>query len=443
MDFGGAEVFNGGNMRYLTLALVPWLAVATAAADDNPTGKTTIAVLDFETANASAGDAVVVANFVRSAVVKTRLYSVVERGRMEKVLAEQAFQQAGCTTSDCAVRLGKLLNARKVIAGSLSVLSGDRYLNIRLVDVETGEIENEETSGAFSVKEAPAVAETLVKRLLSRAPVAGGVAPGTTLLSPADEAPEDAGGIVGKDLAPMVLVPAGEFVMGSADIADAKPAHRVSVSAFYMDKHEVTNEQFAKFLNEWGTRTSDGDSPMIGEHKMGLHKVGGRWEPQPGYEKSPVVAVSWYGAAQYAKYYGKRLPTEAEWEYACRAGSTETWHFGDAMGLANKYAWYRKNSGGKTNPVGGKAANAWGLYDMCGNVCEWCADWAAVYKAGPVQDPQGPSSGKTKIHRGGCYSMDPEVCRSAARLGEDPEYRHGTVGFRCARSIEQGGSPIP
>ncbi|MEK7764746.1 MAG: SUMF1/EgtB/PvdO family nonheme iron enzyme [bacterium] len=270
-------------MRPLLLAL----AVFAGTADSAPVSKTTAAVLDFEAVNTSAGDAAVVVSFVRSALVKTRLYSVVERRRMERVLSEQAFQQTGCTTSECAVKLGKLLNARKVIAGSLSVLGKERYLNIRLVDVETGEIENEETSVAFSNKEAPVVAEALVRRLLGLAEAKGS--------NSAAQAASQAGvpaEVTGQDGAAMVRIPAGEFTMGSNDYDGEKPPHRVTLSAFYLDKTEVTFDRYDAFCAATGRAKPDDN----------------RW----GRRTRPVIRVSWDDATAYAQHYGKRLPTEAE-----------------------------------------------------------------------------------------------------------------------------------
>jgi formylglycine-generating enzyme required for sulfatase activity len=242
----------------------------------------------------------------------------------------------------------------------------------------------------------------------------------------------------GRDGAPMVLVPAGEFMMGDAHgRADERPAHRVFVSAFYLDKYEVTNERFARFLNEWGKDGNERGRKMIEEHEWGLTKTGGRWVPQFGYADYPVVAVTWFGAARYAKWAGKRLPTEAEWEGACRAGGTGTWCFGDDKRLLRDYAWVSGDSASRTHPVGTRLPNAFGLFDMHGNVWEWCADWygPGYYRTSPPRDPSGPSTGSTRVMRGGSWDCcAPTWCGSATRRGDDPAYGLSSRGFRCAAS---------
>jgi len=123
-----------------------------------------------------------------------------------------------------------------------------------------------------------------------------------------------------------------------------------------------------------------------------------------------------------------RLPTEAEWEYACRAGTT-----GARYGKLGEVAWYEDNSDGETHRVGTKAPNAWGLYDMLGNVWEWCQDWHGSYPSGPVTDPTGPSTGSYRVYRGGSWDFDAGGVRAAYRGGDSPGYRNGYLGFRVAR----------
>jgi formylglycine-generating enzyme required for sulfatase activity len=133
---------------------------------------------------------------------------------------------------------------------------------------------------------------------------------------------------------------------------------------------------------------------------------------------------------------GYRLPTEAEWEYACRAGSTTRYSFGDDAADLGAFAWYDGNSDGKTHPVGQKRPNAWGLYDMHGNVWEWCWDaYEADYysKKPPAADPLGPSQAASRVSRGGGWNFSPQNCRSAHRSGGEPGFRGNFLGFRVAR----------
>ncbi len=129
-----------------------------------------------------------------------------------------------------------------------------------------------------------------------------------------------------------------------------------------------------------------------------------------------------------------RLPTEAEWEYACRAGSTTAYSFGDSSSQLSNYAWHEGNSQRKTHPVGKKRPNPWGLYDMYGNVWEWCQDWYGDYPSGPATDPIGPSTGSRRVLRGGSWYNSPSYCRSASRGGHTPDARRIYYGFRVVRT---------
>jgi formylglycine-generating enzyme required for sulfatase activity len=129
-----------------------------------------------------------------------------------------------------------------------------------------------------------------------------------------------------------------------------------------------------------------------------------------------------------------RLPTEAEWEYACRAGSETAYYFGDNIGQIDDYAWNYLNSEGHTHPVGEKLLNAWGFHDMHGNVLEWCCDWFGEYLSDPVENPTGAVFGKHKVLRGGSWMDRPPVCRSADRAYERPNWPHRRFGFRIVRN---------
>ena len=222
----------------------------------------------------------------------------------------------------------------------------------------------------------------------------------------------------------MVLIPAGEFTMGSdSGESDEKPPHRVYLDAYWIDKYEVTFDQYDKFCEATG-RSKPSDSG---------------W----GRGNRPVINVSWNDAVSYAKWAGKRLPTEAEWEKACRAGSTSKYCYGNSESMLGDYAWYSSNSGSKTHPVGQKKPNAWGIYDMHGNVWEWCSDWydSGYYKVAagfqPAKNPKGPNSGSVRVLRGGSWCGYAISCRSSIRGRSSPDYRNYFGGFRCAASGAQ------
>ena len=236
----------------------------------------------------------------------------------------------------------------------------------------------------------------------------------------------------------MVLIPAGEFSMGDAfneGESDELPVHTVYLDAFYMDKYEVTNAQYAAFLNQYGKNTDASGNELLNIDDSYIHKVGGSYRATSGDDNHPVVQVSWYGAKAYAEFYGKRLPTEAEWEKAARGGlAGKRYPWGDSIshddtnysGTGGRDVW------GATSPVGSFAPYGYGLYDMAGNVWEWCADWydSSYYANSPSSAPQGPGSGTYRVLRGGGWYDDPEFLRVAGR-GVDPAFTSHVNGFRC------------
>ena len=174
----------------------------------------------------------------------------------------------------------------------------------------------------------------------------------------------------------------------------------------------------------------------------------GQWQSLVGYNPSefcelgdeyPVEQVSWeecvgFAGRLKAREKGRiyRLPTESEWEYACRAGTSAGFSFGDDESLLDQYGWFRDNAGGHTHPVGRKKPNPWGLYDMHGNVWEWCLDSFGDYPDGPATDPLGSLEGLYKVGRGGGWSDPAKACRSAYRSGSDPMNCGSDMGFRLA-----------
>jgi formylglycine-generating enzyme required for sulfatase activity len=263
-----------------------------------------------------------------------------------------------------------------------------------------------------------------------------------------------------------VRINGGTFTMGSpANEAnresDEGPQHQVTVSGFYMGKYEVTVGEFRQFVNASGYKTQ---SESRGGHVL----IESKWESKTDAnwknpylnqnDSHPVVLVSWNDAVEYCNWRsrsegltpvytvnganvtwnrsaqagtaGYRLPTEAEWEYACRAGTSTPYNSGNS---ADNAAWYIKNSGRITHPVGSKQQNAWGLYDMHGNVWEWCWDWYGSYPSGAQTDPVGASSGTTRVRRGGGWSDTVLELRSAKRYIGVPLLGGNFLGFRLVR----------
>ena len=221
----------------------------------------------------------------------------------------------------------------------------------------------------------------------------------------------------------MVWLPDGTFTMGDAnsDQTDEKPAHPVTLSHFAIGKYPVTFAEYDAFC-----------------------KATGREKPRDegwGRDHRPVIYVSWDDAQAYCQWLRQqtgqeyRLLTEAQWEYACRAGSDTAWCFGTEEKQLGDYAWYWENAEQKTHPVGEKRANVWGLHDLHGNVWEWVQDWYGAYSSEPQQDPSGPESGARRVCRGGGWDYGADYCRSASRRSwTDPAGRGIPLGFRLART---------
>jgi formylglycine-generating enzyme required for sulfatase activity len=247
----------------------------------------------------------------------------------------------------------------------------------------------------------------------------------------------------------MVFIPGGPFQMGTQDgEADERPVHRVYVDAFYMDRYLVTNADYARFLNIIGNREEAGKKWLDTDSLFSwwLCKIGeeeGHFVPKPGYENHPVVKVSWYGARAYARWAGKRLPTEAEWEKAARGGlEGEKYVYGNTISpdQANVEGFH------STTPVGSFLPNRFGLYDMVATVWQWCSDWydPGYYARSPSRNPRGPESGSLKVLRGGSW-FHKESWRVAIRSADYPLSKSFcfVTGFRCAKDANPYYQAIP
>ncbi len=239
----------------------------------------------------------------------------------------------------------------------------------------------------------------------------------------------------------MALIPGGWFIMGSNYKADEKPMHKVYVKSFYLDKYEVTVAEFRRFCIATGRKMP--------------------YQPAWNSDNHPVVNVTWYQAQAYAKWAGKRLPTEAEWEYVARVGQgylnypiqTERSYLKSYGNIAD-FSLIQQNPGRVglssyqdgfpfTSPVGYFPPNPLGIYDMEGNVLEWCADWydAHYYAQSPEKNPGGPAKGNYKVIRGASWNRSGNYLRTTFRTFYPPQCRFDFLGFRCALDVESAQSP--
>lgn len=266
-----------------------------------------------------------------------------------------------------------------------------------------------------------------------------------------------------REEAGMIFIPGGTFLMGADDeMPYEAPVHQVTVKSFWMDKYEVTVAQFAEFVKatNYQTESERIGSSEVFDARLGVWRNldGANWRHPEGPQSAapanePVTHVSWNDATAYAKWAGRRLPTEAEWEYAARGGlSGKKYIWGDELRPGGKPVanWWQgyfplRNTGedgfkGRA-PVGSFAPNGYGLYDMTGNVWEWCADWFAerYYENSPAVDPRGPESGGERAMRGGSWLCSENYCtnfRPAARSHATPDSALNNTGFRCVRDVQ-------
>ena len=271
----------------------------------------------------------------------------------------------------------------------------------------------------------------------------------------------------------MVVIHAGRFTMGSSasekswaathggnlpSVADESPQHVVSISSFALGKYDVTRDEYAEFVRDTGHPAGDGCqlSPSANGYFDGSNKnkrADGSWQT-PGFAQSgrdPVVCVSWDDARAYVAWLNRkvrpagapaiagpyRLPSESEWEYAARGGTTSRFWWGDDDAETGAHAWFKGNSNGHTHPVGSKPANPFGLYDVVGNAFQWTEDcYADSYAAAPL-DGSAVESGSAclRVDRGGSWFYPPWLLRSAPRERNPADYRDAVLGFRVARTL--------
>jgi len=318
---------------------------------------------------------------------KSGKFVLVERSRVQAVVEEIAFQQSGVTDPGTAAQLGRQLNVDKLIFVQTHRVYPRYELTLRIVDVATGQVLRvEKESLGRQPPEIRAAVRRLARRLIAI----------SSLLSPAE----------------MVLIPAGTLLMGSDQgLGDERPPHRVSMSAFYLDPYEVRRIAFQEFLVAQGRKKS----PDLKDPDL------------------PATMVSWHDAAAFCQAQGRRLPTEAEWEYAARGGEARIFPWGNEPPDPSRARF--ESRGPLPVDALSPGATPEGLLNLAGNVAEWVQDWwhLGYYAVSPSADPPGPAEGDYRVVRGGSWNQSAEELRAAARAYHNPERGAGHIGFRCAR----------
>jgi formylglycine-generating enzyme required for sulfatase activity len=378
----------------------------------------TIAILSVQANGVTKGNASNVANYVAEKYQEVSSDSKVLYldDIREMLRVENGEGMLDCFTDSCITKIGALLGADLVIIGNLGQLGNNFLFSLKMVDVTRDKTlsritKKVESDVGLILNEIPDMV-TKLATAQNVLPVNDEVVQGAVTAGPGADAPF---------LEKEIWVNKGTFKMGldfDGKTFDAIPMHSVILKGFYIDKYEVTREDFQKVM---------GSNPSSSK----------------GCDRCPVENVTWDEADQYCKKIGKRLPTEAEWEYACRAGTTSKFHYGDVLSGDQANFDSKSPFGGvpastpknRVVPVGGYKPNAWGVHDMHGNVAEWCSDWydAAYYGNSPVENPIGPKDGKLKVVRGGAWNGAATTLFSGKRFAYNPQIRLPSIGFRCVK----------
>jgi formylglycine-generating enzyme required for sulfatase activity len=389
-----------------------------------------VAVMDLQPVEARPAEALAITNQLRTHLLKTGKFTLVDRSQMEEILKEQALQQTGCTSEECAVQVGKLLGVRKIVAGSVTKLSDQLWqVSVLVLDVETAQTlqaETETYEGNLLTVIRGGVPDLAARLAGTGRPPATPVA-----ISPPATAAPKAGDIFREPITGMefVYVPGGEYEQGcgiwtSDCFPDEKPTRQVRLSPFWIGKTEVTQGQWKRVTGSNPAKFQKGDD-------------------------YPVEQVSWNDAQEFIKQLNAqsgqtyRLPTEAEWEFACRAGGKPV-KYGTRTGeLSASLAKYDSLDGAVR--TGSFAPNGLGLHDMSGNVREWTQDVysAKAYQSGLVADPNYQGSGAHRVYRGGGWDGIPRLARCSVRSRGSPSKSASDLGFRLLRTPQVSGSLPP
>jgi len=337
-----------------------------------------------------------------------------ERQQVMEVVRDQKLREPDVAEAQPAAQVGKALDVERVVVGSYVVDGDDVLFNLRIVDVQTGVVET-------------GISKTVPREhLLTAMPDLASSLADALGFQPQDESAADPiSSVVTNSIGmKLVYIPAGKFLMGSPGSEAGEPQYAVKLTKpFRMQTTPVTQSQWKAVMGTDPSRFKGDDLP--------------------------VEQVSWHDAVEFCHLLSQkegrhyRLPTEAEWEYSCRAGTTTIYYTGNGEAALGEAGWYEGNSSGgakkgHTQPVGRKKPNAWGLYDMHGNVWQWCNDWRGDYPAGEALDPTGPDSGPGRVLRGGAWTSGSQGCRAACRYESAPDRRRHDVGFRVCLDSEPG-----
>jgi len=397
---------------------------------------TKIVVWDLAPRETKPGYAQELTSILVSEINKLGKYEIYSQENVRTLAGWTAEKmKLGCTSTQCLTALGQM-DVAKLISGSVGKI-GNRYsVSLSLFDTQNAKAEKSSSEFCRAEDELIELVQKAGRQLLAT--------PGELAAAEKKELDKTFTISMGMEF---VLIPAGKFIMGSpaneaGRYENEGPQREVQIAKpFYLGKYEVRISEFREFVKavQFKTDAETNGGAYVPVKDKWQRKEGVHWM-NPGFSQKddhPVVCLAWTDAVEYCKWLAKktghsyRLPTEAEWEYACRAGTQQAYSFGPDSRELSRNGWYGENSGGKTRPVGQKKPNPWGLFDMHGNAREWCLDWYGKYTPEAAVDPAGPLRGSVRVLRGGSWASPARDLRCAERRnGMGGSER---AGFRLVR----------
>ena len=424
---------SGGKSAVNTVPLDQAIQEAAKNIEENVPAGQKVALLNFSSPTEQFSEYVIDELSIQLANGKKVV--VVDRRELDLIRQEEQFQMSGEVSEESMQSIGKKLGAQVVVSGSLNSMGGAYRFRMRVLNVETAVVETGSTADL-------SVGETKIAFMLSGAKPAPIAKSATAAVAPRPVPAQTTPAIPG-----FVRVEGGTFQMGSNDGGDnEKPVHTVKITSFYMGKYEVTQKEWKAVMGSNPSYFKGDNLPVEKvswydavefcnrlsekEKLTPAYAIDKSQEDWSNHNKDDVLkwTIRWNRNAN-----GYRLPTEAEWEYAARGGNGSPGNFTYAgSNNVDEVAWYDKNSAGSTQEAGAKKPNGLGLYDMSGNVWEWCWDWYGDYPSGAKSDPIGVSSGAYRVYRGGGWGDEEAYARSVG--GGNPYNRFNHIGFRLARN---------
>jgi sulfatase modifying factor 1 len=391
--------------------------------------KPVITVLDFKTSGVSEQEMKAIISLISNTLFKTGKFTVIDVTQRELLLKEIEFSLSGCVEEFCQIEIGKQLSAEMIVVGRIDKVGNNLILTSKVLETQT----------AKTVRVADGVyrdLDELVRNIGIFCVELAGLPPPAD--APKKESPSTTSSTeIKRQPAPpgFVLVEAGSFRMGSNDGDKERPVHSVTISrSLFISQYEATQKQWREVMGKNPSSFTGDNLPVQNINWYEVVEYCNRLSRNEGL--TPCYSGSGDNIECDFLANGYRLPTEAEWEYAARGGKKSRGYIYAGSNSAKQVSWYNDNSKNQIQPVGQKLPNELGLYDMSGNVSEWCWDWYGNYSPSAQTDPCGPLGGSNRVNRGGAWYRSALTLRSASRDEWPMALGTGYLGFRPVRKAE-------